>query len=135
MSEQSFGDTPEPGARPALKAVWPLRPRNQIEWTLTTTMGEALACVEWRTPMIFIEEDDFANADQYAELYGEQITAFEADALRCAVYGEVAERYRRQIIAARECGERATMPAYLIACLAEGISPLLKMESQNVRHW
>jgi hypothetical protein len=127
MNESVFGEAPEPEREPRLLVVWPLRPVNQIEWSLQTAMGEALACIEWRVPAIFLEDDGFfANGDQWSELYGEELTANEALALQGIVNGEVTERYRRQLIVARECGERATMAGYLIACEAEGIEPILK---------
>ena len=52
--------------------------------------------------------------------------AREAIAMQGIVYGDVQERFRRQLIVARECGPAATMDDFLLACGAEVIDPILK---------
>src|ERR1019366_8278050 len=119
MRDDIFGDAPEQEAEPRVKVIWPGRPINQIEADLEATMGEALSLVEHRAPVIWIEDDEFKNADDYGGL-----SARDAMTLQDIVRGEVIEQYRRQLIIARECGERATLADYLAACMAEGINPL-----------
>src|ERR1035437_4168414 len=115
MRDDIFGEAPEPERTPRLKVVWPLRPINQIEADLDAAMGEALSLVEHLAPVIFIEDDEFANADEYGGL-----SARDAITLQHIVRGEVIEIYRRQLIIARELTETATWPLYLVACEMEG---------------
>ena len=119
MNDFVFGEGAEPEREPRVKIVWPLHPINQIEGDLNGAMHEALSLVEYRAPMIFIEDDEFANAAEYAELYGEELTAREAIELQKLVNAEVTEQFRRAMIVARECGERATLADYVSACAAE----------------
>ena len=124
MSDDVFGEAPDAERVPRVKVVWPLRPVNVIEGELRGAMVEAMSLEEYRAPMIFIEDDEWSNAGDYAELYGE-LTLHEAIGMQSVIYGDVLERYRRQLIIARECGENATRTDYVAACAAEDVSPLL----------
>jgi hypothetical protein len=120
MRDEIFGDEPEQErAASQIKIIWPTRIINQIEQELDAAMGEALSIVENRAPVIWIEDDEFANAADYGGL-----SARDALTLQNIVRGEVIEQYRRQLIIARECGEHATVADYLAACEVEGINPL-----------
>lgn len=129
MSDDYFGEAREEGRAPQLKVKWPLRPANLIEGGLNGLMGDAMQLVQGRAPVIFIEDDEFKNANEYAAIYGTPLTVHEAIAMQGIVYGEVQEKFRRQLIVARELGESATMERYLIACEAEGIDPILKRKT------
>jgi hypothetical protein len=120
MRDEIFGEEPaQERAASQIKIIWPTRIINQIEQELDAAMGEALSIVENRAPVIWIEDDEFANAADYGGL-----SARDALTLQNIVRGEVIEQYRRQLIIARECGEHATVADYLAACAAEGINPL-----------
>jgi hypothetical protein len=118
-----FGESREPEGERQLKVKWPLRPLNLVESAINGAMGEALAIAECGVPMIFIENDEFANAEQWAALFG-PVTVHEAIALRDIVLGDVQEKFRRQLIVARELGENASWDLYAVACEAEGIEIL-----------
>lgn len=122
MSKDVFGEPREPEGERPLKVKWPLRAANVIEQELMGRLGEEM----WPAapPMIWIEDDEFKNAHDYAE-YGE-LTVYEAMALRDIVMGDIEERYRRQLIVARELGGSATIELYRVACEVEGIAPVLK---------
>ena len=107
MSDDVFGEAPDAEREPRVKVFWPLRPVNVIEGELRGSMVEAMSLEDHRAPMIFIEDDEWSNAGDYAELYGE-LTLHEAIAMQSIVYGDVQERFRRQLIVARELGESAT---------------------------
>lgn len=119
-----FGEAKDDAKEPRLKVMWPCRPLNLIEGELTGRMIEAMTLMEHRSPMVFVEDNTW-NADDYAALYGE-LTAFEAMAMRDIVLGEVVERFRRQLIVARELGDPATLELYQIACEVEGIDPIIR---------
>jgi hypothetical protein len=91
-------------------------------------MADAMAREEYRAPMIWIEDDEWKNAAEYAELYGE-LTLREAMTLRDIVFGDTQEPFRRQLIVARECGPSAKLADYFLACEAEGIEPILKRKT------
>ena len=124
MSEDVFGEAPDAERVPRVKVIWPLRPVNVIEGELRGLMVEAMSLVESRAPVIFIEDDEWTNAGDYADQYGE-LTLHEAIAMQSIVYGDVQEQFRRQLIIARECGENATRVDYVAACAAEDVIPLL----------
>jgi hypothetical protein len=128
MSDNFFGEARGDEQERVLKVKWPLRPLNLIEAELNGAMCEAMTLEEHRAPLVFIEDDQFANDEEWAALYG-PMTAHEAIAMRDIVFGEVAERYRRRLIVARELGAKATLELYLIACEAEGIEPILKRKT------
>ena len=125
MSDDVFGEAPNAEREPQIKVVFPLHSVNVIEGELRGRMIEAMSLVDHRAPVIFIEDDEWSNAAEYAELYGE-LTLREAIAMQEVVYGDVQEQYRRRLIVARELGESATMDLYLLACELEGIDPILK---------
>jgi hypothetical protein len=124
MNDDVFGEAPDLEREPQIKVIWPLRPASLIEGELLGRMGEAMSLVDHRAPPIWIEDDQWCNAAQYAELYGE-LTLHEALAMQQIVYGDVQEQFRRQLIVARELGESATVDLYLLACELEGIDPIL----------
>lgn len=119
-----FGEATEPKGERPLIVKWPLHAANSIEVTLAGLMAEAAASRECDCPMIFIEDGEFANAQEWAALYG-PLSLKEAQTIRDIVLGGVAARFRRQLIIARELGERATIELYLIACEAEHVDPLV----------
>ena len=100
MSDEFFGEAPEAERRPRLKIVWPSRALNTIEGDLMGALSEELALVEHRAPIIWIENDTFANADDYGG-----ISAIDAMAVQDIVRAEAIQKFRRQLIIARECGE------------------------------
>ncbi len=124
MSDDVFGEAPDAERVPRVKVIWPLRPVNVIEGELRGLMTEAMSLAEHRAPVIFIEDDEWKNAGDYAELYGE-LTLHEAIGMQGVIYGDIQEQFRRQLIIARECGENATRVDYVAACAAEDVSPLL----------
>jgi hypothetical protein len=128
MREDIFGEAPDPEREPELKVLWPLRSVNVIEAELSGMMGEAVAREEWRAPMIWIEDDQWANAHEFEEFYGE-LTLREAMALRDIIFADAAEPFRRPLIIARECGPSAKLTDYFLACEAEGIEPILKRKT------
>jgi hypothetical protein len=121
-----FGEAPEVEREHVIKVRWPLRPLNQIEWSLMCAMGEAESLVANRAPPIFLEEGEFKNAAAYAAIYGEQLTVSEAVAMQEIIYGDVREKFRRQLIVARECGPDAKLIDYTSACAGEGIPQMLE---------
>ncbi len=125
MSDDVFGEAPELEREPQIKMVLPFRPVNIIEGELMGRMGEAMSLVDHRAPPLWIEDDEWSNAAEYAEIYGEPLTLREAIEMQSIVYGDVQEQFRRQLIVARELGESATMDLYLLACELEGIDPIL----------
>jgi hypothetical protein len=131
MNDQVFGEAPAvERSETRIKVRWPLRPLNQIEWSLRCAMGEDMSIVEWQAPAIFIEDDEFKSARAYAVIFGEMLSVHEAIAMQQIIYGDVLEQFRRQLIVARECGEGATLIDYTCACAAEGISPRLERISK-----
>ena len=64
-----------------------------------------------------------------AQRYGE-LTAREALIVQQVIRGEVIERYRRQLIAARDCGPNASTQLYLLMCAEEGIDPIIRKDSK-----
>jgi hypothetical protein len=126
--DESFGEAKGDEQERQLKVKWPLRPLNLIEAELNGAMCEAMVLEESRAPLVFLEEDQFANDEEWTALYG-PMTAFEAIAMRDIVFGEVASRYRRQLILSRELAANATLELYLIACEVEGIEPILKRKT------
>jgi hypothetical protein len=122
MSDEFFGELKDPDGERPLLVLWPLHAVNVIEQELNGLMCEALSAEEHRAPMIWCEDESW-NSDAYAD-YG-PISVHEAIALRDIVHGDVQERFRRQLIVARELGKDATLELYLIACAAEGIDPIL----------
>ena len=128
MSDEFFGEAKGDEQERPLKVKWPLRALNLVESELYGAMCEAMVLEEHRAPLVFLEEDQFANEEQWTALYG-PMSAIEAIAMREIVFGEVQERYRRQLIVARELGEKATPELYLIACEVEGIDPILKRKT------
>ncbi len=123
MSDDVFGEAPDAERERRVKVVWPCRPVNMVEGALNGAMYEAMALEAHRAPTIWIEDDTWTNAADYAELYGE-LTLQEAVEMQGIIFGDVQEQFRRQLIVARECGESATLTDYLAACAAEGIDPL-----------
>jgi len=121
-----FGQAKDDATEPRLKVKWPCRPVNVIEGALLGCMIEAAQIEEHRAPMVFIEEDQFANADEYAAMYGD-VTAHEALALRDIIGGEVVERFRRQLILARELGGNPAL--YFVACEVEGLNPIIERKT------
>jgi hypothetical protein len=128
MTDAFFGEAKGDEQERALKVKWPLRPLNLIEAELNGAMCEAMTLEEYRAPLVFVEDSQFANEEEWTKLYG-PMSAHEAIAMREIVFGEVQERYRRQLIVARELGEKATLELYLIACEVEGIDPILKRKT------
>jgi len=128
MTDAFFGEAKGDEQERQLKVKWPLRPLNLIEAELNGAMCEAMTLEEHRAPLVFIEDSQFANEEEWTALYG-PMTAFEAMTMREIVFGGVAERYRRQLIIARELGANATLDLYLIACEVEGIDPILKRKT------
>lgn len=125
MSDEFFGEMSKPeGSRPIL-VRWPLHALNSLEGELIGLMRAAEMIEEHRAPMVWIEDDEFKNADEWSKLYG-PLSAVEAMTMRDLIYGEVQERFRRQIIIARELGPSATLDLYLVACEFEGIPPMLE---------
>ena len=102
---------PDAEREPQVKVVWPLHRVNMIEGELNGRMIEAMSLVDHRAPVIFIEDDEWSNAAEYAELYGE-LTLREAIDMQEIIYGDVQEQFRRQLIVARELGKSATMKLY-----------------------
>jgi hypothetical protein len=133
MNDSYFGEAPADEREPTIGVIWPLRAANLIEGELNAAMADSLALEAWRVPMVWLENDEFTNAHEYVAIYDEELTAREALTLQDIVFGAVVERYRRQLIIARECGERASLADYLAACAAEQINPLLK-GSPNDKH-
>lgn len=129
MSDDFFGEDKDPEREPRVKVQWPLRAVNVIEGELKGAMVEAMACEAHRAPIIFVEEGEFSNPADYAEMYG-ALTLSEAVAMQGIVYGDVQEHFRRQLIVARELGEPATKADYVAACTAEDVSPLLERISK-----
>jgi hypothetical protein len=129
MSDEIFGEAKEDTQERQLKVKWPLRALNLVESNLYGAMCEAMVLEESRAPFVFLEDDQFANEEEWTALYG-PMTAHEAIARRDIVFGEVGEKFRRQLIVARELGEKATLELYLIACEVEGIDPILKRKTQ-----
>lgn len=125
MTDDTFGEAQEPQHDRPIKIIWPGRPANTIEGTLLGMMTEALALQDYRAPVLFVGEDE-TNADTYAAIYGAPFTVADALMLQDIIRAESIEKFRRQMIVARECGERATMADYLLACEAEGIDPLIR---------
>ncbi len=123
MSDDVFGEAPDAEREPRLKIIWPLRSVNVIEGALRGAMVEAMMLAEHRAPPLFIEDDEWTNAADYAEQYGE-LTLHEAIGLQDVIYGDVQEQFRRQLIIARECGPNATLIDYVSACAAEDVNPL-----------
>lgn len=126
MSEDEFGETQDAEVAPDIKAKFPPRAVNQVEQEINGILCDSLAVGTCLTPMIFIEENKFDNAALYEAIYGEPITLQEAFALRDMAHASVVEKFRRQLIVARECGPNATMADYLLRCEAEGLDPILK---------
>ena len=124
--DEIFGEAKEPQGERPLKVLWPLHSVNVIEGELTGRMVEAMQQVESRAPVIFLEDNEFSNAAEWEAIYG-PVTAHEAIALQGIVYGEVQERFRRQLICARECN--GTMDDYLLRCEAEGIHQILERKT------
>jgi hypothetical protein len=124
MSDSVFGEATEPQQERRIKIIWPVHSVNVIEGELRGAMIEAMALADHRAPALFIGDDE-AGAAPYEEIYGERFSLADAIAMQAIVYGEIQEHYRRQLIVARELGERGTMADYLIACEAEGINPLI----------
>jgi hypothetical protein len=124
MSDEFFGENKDHERDPNVKVIWPLRAANVIEGLLNGAMGEEMALEAHRAPAIFIDADDGTyNAADYTAIYGE-LSLSEAIAMQGIVYGDIGERYRRQLIVARESD--GTMADYLLRCEVEGIEPLLK---------
>jgi len=126
MTDDVFGEAPDAEREPRLKVMWPLHCANVIEGELRGAMFEAMSLAEHRAPPVWIEDDEWKNAAEYAEIYGEPLTLGEAIEMQGIIYGDILERYRRQLIVARELGESASLADYLLACDAEGIDPILK---------
>jgi hypothetical protein len=126
MRDDVFGEEQEPQGERQVKVIWPLRSVNVIEGALLGAMTEAMAReVDGRAPILFVGEGE-NGPDAYAEIYGQPFTVAEAMILQDLVRSAVIERFRRQLIIARECGDRATITDYVAACAAENVSPLLE---------
>jgi hypothetical protein len=125
MGDDFFGDAGDPEGDRKLTVKWPLHAVNSIEIELFEAMHIAMADVEADAPMVFVEDEAEGewNKEAYAS-YG-PITASDAIALRDIVYGSVQERFRRQLIVARELGKDAIPELYLIACELEQLPPMI----------
>jgi hypothetical protein len=124
-----FGSLPEDETeKPILMAV-PLRPLNTFEHELLVKFGEELSIVD--APVPFVDDDgSLENADDYVARFGRALTLDEIMTIRNLIHGDVLEKYRRQLIAARDLGETRrdggpTIEEYRAACAAENLEPMI----------
>lgn len=117
---------------PAPKMILAPRAINFLEMELSERQILDEACNG--VPMVFFDGDagelDANDADNYESEYGERLSAQDAMALRAAVHADIAERYRRQLIIAREFGpgwgsEPEHLEIYRLACATEGVDPII----------
>ena len=119
----AFGKSSSESERKTL-VVWPSRCANALESELREQMSFDMTQVSAHAPMVWIdgETGEFSNADEYADL-GRDITLAEAMELRRVLLAEIAERYRLQLITARESeGDREV---YKLSCEVQGIDPII----------
>jgi len=109
----TFGEEKSEGERKIGMAI-PGRAVNAIEIELRGQLAEALATAPMSAPLFIDdpEENDFDGLSLR--------TALDVQSL---VHTDVGERWRRQIIVARELGPTITTTQYETACALEGIEP------------
>lgn len=124
-----FGDIPADPAVKNIKMMLPLRPLNMIEHELNTRFTEELMIVD--APVPFVDDDgSLENADDNMKKYGRDLNLDEVMTMRSLIETELLERYRRQLIIARELGDQThdghpTLEEYRAACALENVEPLL----------
>lgn len=127
MTEQTetFGDETEDQAERPIKIMLPLKPLNLIEQELSGRFIEELSTRD--VPVPFVDDDgSLENADDYIPCFGRPLNLDEAMTIRGLIEDDLLEKYRRQLIIARELGPKATLADYLLGCDAEQIIPLIK---------
>jgi hypothetical protein len=119
----SFGETTEEqqAQRPTMSV--PARPLNSVELEL---MEAKALDADGAAPIIWIDKDvnpETWNEQEFADTFG-PVTLQEAKALQDIIFGEIEEKFRRQICIARELGADATLELYRVACEVEGVDPI-----------
>ena len=127
MTHDSFGDVPESEvAQPIFLAV-PPKPLNVIELELGERLD--LSLNDPGIPFIDAATGELENPDDYVAQFGRQLTAREAMAIRDIMAEPLMERFRLNLIIARELGptrrDGPTLEEFHAACAAEGVTPLI----------
>jgi|SRR5579862_175989 len=121
-----FGETQQEQERQRPTMMVPGHVVNEIEFLLKEQMVLEMATEAHRAPIIWIEGDADNAWDQreWTAVYG-PVTLTEARIIQDDVYGQIVERYRKQILLAISLGKEATRELYLIGCEADGIPPII----------
>lgn len=123
MSDAFGSEQQDPQSKP-LRLVVPTRAVNAIELELRSAMHEEIAMQD--APFLFVEDDGTHNADDFIPQFGRPFTLDEALAIGGIIAEPIEEKYRRQIVIARELGDKCAVALYVAACLIEGVSPLIE---------
>jgi hypothetical protein len=127
--DDSFGDVSTAREDQRIGMAVPLKSINKFEWHLTSLVMEELTLAD--APVPFVEGDgSLENADDYVRRYGRELSLDEVLVVRDLIAEEIVEKYRRQLIIARELGETRrdggpTIQEYRAACALENIEPLM----------
>ena len=130
MTDEFFGDIPEDPTDKPFRVALPLRPLNLIEHELNAKFIDELRVRD--APVPFIDDDgSLENADDYVKHFGrDDLTTNDVMTVRYLIEGALIEKYRMQLIIARELGETRhnggpSIEEYRAACAAENVDPLL----------
>lgn len=120
LIKELIGDSGDSEIAPP-KVIFPYRLANRIELHLEQQQMLEIEMIP--LPLPIIEDDVLANADDFVA--GETLTYAQAVALRGMFHKEIADKYHRQKICARELGDdsTATLADYLLLCAHDGIEP------------
>jgi hypothetical protein len=123
--DETFGTADdEQQADRRIHVCWPLVARNGIELHLIAARGSEM---QERAPTLFYDEGDVLSEfsfSEYEKIFGRKFTQAEIEQLQNIVWDIVYEKYRRQLIAARDAGANPKMELYLLICAAEKIDPM-----------
>jgi hypothetical protein len=126
MTDDFFGDAKDSGGEQRIIFAVPLHALNTVEIVLQERM---IMDPTPTPPMIFLGDDDDDNqgwnADEFAKWFGAPMSLAEASALQDIIESEVTEKYRRQLIIARELGPKATLDLYRLACAIEDVPSII----------
>jgi len=118
---ESFG---EPSDGPDKKPPGMFVGRRCVN-AIEVELEDMLACALAIAPVAFIDEDHTLENAQAFPTHddGSPLTVAEAKMFHGIVAADVAERFRRQIAIARDCGPDAPVSLYVAACESVGVNP------------
>ena len=125
MTDETFGDVPQSETEQTILLAVPLKPLNLIEFELGERLDEALSLVDIGLPFIDAETGELENPDDFVAQFGRRLDAREVMAMQNILDEPLTEKFRMNLIIARELGAKATLEEFHAVCAAENVTPLI----------